>query len=783
MRTKDLLTKTVLAGLWVLLLTVLSEVAYTAQYTIPGVPDYQNNWFTGPNDCAPTAGSCVLGFWDSHGYDNLITGSADYSLNPDGVTELVDFLKIDMEWTSSGTFISNIPIGIEATANNRRGYAFSADNDDSVSWNDMRTEIDSDRPFVFSILYPYYGSYHSVTGVGYTEDAGGGGGTYYLNSIADSYVDSSNPNQNNGSISSFFVGKFGEDSVFESFVKFDLTSIPDGINIERATLRLYCNMLSGNDELIVWLPDADWSESAITWNNRPRLDLNAGYSMFDPLGSGQIWEIDVTDLVDQWIDGSKLNYGFLLSGYFLPNDNWALFTAREGEYEPWRPELVIDAGEWSDEIVIVHDNWTLYFPYDPDVWLNFNECSEAYLTKVLPGGGTDGDPYEPDDTHDQANEILSGSPQNHSIVPATDEDWVWFSLSEESEVIIETSGPSGDTQMWLYDDSLNEIEYDDDSGTNYFSRIDRVCGVDPLAVGTYYVKIDEYENDDEIPSYDIILTATTCTGAPGQLQFSSASYIMREDKLTASIIVSRVGGNYGRVTVDYATNDGTTIVDYDYLPSTGTIIFADGDTKQSFSVEIIDDNTVEEDEIINLSLSNPTGGATLGNQTTAFLMIIDNEPDLNNDAIVNFFDYSAFARHWLDTCTEPNLCDGTDFNASTKVDVNDLRILCDHWLDLRYELIFYDRLDSNPNWTTEGQWAFGQPTGGGGIYNGNPDPTSGFTGSNVYGVNLDGDYTLDVNGPYYLTAGPFDCNGYFNVLLKFARWLNTDAPGYVSSKI
>ncbi|MFP6596163.1 MAG: hypothetical protein VCC01_01790, partial [Candidatus Hydrogenedentota bacterium] len=46
-------------------------------------------------------------------------------------------------------------------------------------------------------------------------------------------------------------------------------------------------------------------------------------------------------------------------------------------------------------------------------------------------------------------------------------------------------------------------------------------------------------------------------------------------------------------------------------------------------------------------------------------------------------------------------------------------------------------MDSNPGWTTEGAWAFGTPTGGG---TNSGDPTSGHTGSNVYGYNLSGDY-------------------------------------------
>ncbi|MHC4498666.1 MAG: gluzincin family metallopeptidase [Planctomycetota bacterium] len=81
--------------------------------------------------------------------------------------------------------------------------------------------------------------------------------------------------------------------------------------------------------------------------------------------------------------------------------------------------------------------------------------------------------------------------------------------------------------------------------------------------------------------------------------------------------------------------------------------------------------------------------------------------------------------------------------------------------------------DSDPCWTTEGQWAFGTPTGGGGFWAYCIDPNSGYTGSNVYGYNLNGDYT-DNMPAYYLTTEPIDCSGYENVYLKFMRWLGVE---------
>jgi Fungalysin metallopeptidase (M36)/Calx-beta domain len=105
-------------------------------------------------------------------------------------------------------------------------------------------------------------------------------------------------------------------------------------------------------------------------------------------------------------------------------------------------------------------------------------------------------------------------------------------------------------------------------------------------------------------------------------------------------------------------------------------------------------------------------------------------------------------------------------------------------LTLSAPSLYYFSLNSDPGWPRQGQWAFGQPTGqGGGPGLGSPDPTSGATGSNVFGVNLNGNYSRTPGGPYYLTAGPFNFAGFGNVMLQFERWLNSDAQPYASATI
>jgi hypothetical protein len=83
-------------------------------------------------------------------------------------------------------------------------------------------------------------------------------------------------------------------------------------------------------------------------------------------------------------------------------------------------------------------------------------------------------------------------------------------------------------------------------------------------------------------------------------------------------------------------------------------------------------------------------------------------------------------------------------------------------------------LDTDPGWTMEGGWGFGQPTGQGGE-NGSPDPTSGSTGANVLGYNLNGDYDPFISQEHMATTA-IDCSDFERVTLKFKRWLGVDRP-------
>ena len=62
-------------------------------------------------------------------------------------------------------------------------------------------------------------------------------------------------------------------------------------------------------------------------------------------------------------------------------------------------------------------------------------------------------------------------------------------------------------------------------------------------------------------------------------------------------------------------------------------------------------------------------------------------------------------------------------------------------------------LDTQPAWTLEGEWRFGKPAGAGGTEDGNPDPASAATGTNVFGINLNGDYSMCRRATVLLNGG------------------------------
>jgi hypothetical protein len=114
--------------------------------------------------------------------------------------------------------------------------------------------------------------------------------------------------------------------------------------------------------------------------------------------------------------------------------------------------------------------------------------------------------------------------------------------------------------------------------------------------------------------------------AHGSLSFSMATYQVGEADGTASVAVQRTGGSDGTVSVQCNTANGTAVAPGDYTATMAVLTWTNGDSANKIcTIPIVDDSVDELDETVMLSLSNFTGSAGMGSQTTATLTILDND--------------------------------------------------------------------------------------------------------------------------------------------------------------
>jgi len=127
--------------------------------------------------------------------------------------------------------------------------------------------------------------------------------------------------------------------------------------------------------------------------------------------------------------------------------------------------------------------------------------------------------------------------------------------------------------------------------------------------------------------------ADLCTGTvdnvtvstEGSLAFSNAEYTVSETGTNATITVSRTGGSLDAVSVSYATvAGGQAVAGTNYTSVSGTLSWANGDaSSKTFTVPILNPNVAGPNLSLDLALTNPVGGATLGTLSTATLTILE----------------------------------------------------------------------------------------------------------------------------------------------------------------
>jgi len=199
----------------------------------------------------------------------------------------------------------------------------------------------------------------------------------------------------------------------------------------------------------------------------------------------------------------------------------------------------------------------------------------------------------------------------------------------------EQSAESNDTSIRLrYSDNTGgtwtaPIRLDDDAGTRsqFMPRIavDQTTG--NVAACWYDCRADaggaSGTDTDGVANTEVELWATVyLVPVPQTIQFTAASYTVAENVGAAGFPVTRSGSTTAPASATYTATIGTADAG-DFTAVSGTVAFGVGESAAVIQVPILPDTLLEPGETFTLTLTGPTGGATLGSPASANVTIAD----------------------------------------------------------------------------------------------------------------------------------------------------------------
>ncbi|MFN2225135.1 MAG: DNRLRE domain-containing protein, partial [Anaerolineae bacterium] len=131
-----------------------------------------------------------------------------------------------------------------------------------------------------------------------------------LTAHKDSWVDQAHPDTNHGAALELHLNP-GSHIGAHTLLSFDLSALPPGATIVDATLAVYSDDTASDPyPILSYAITSVWKESLVTWNNKPSTSQRGDpASQHVPEG----WtEFDVSNIVQEWYDGSLAVYGIAL---------------------------------------------------------------------------------------------------------------------------------------------------------------------------------------------------------------------------------------------------------------------------------------------------------------------------------------------------------------------------------------------------------------------------------------------------------------------------------------
>ncbi len=153
---------------------------------------------------------------------------------------------------------------------------------------------------------------------------------------------------------------------------------------------------------------------------------------------------------------------------------------------------------------------------------------------------------------------------------------------------------------------------------------DSINGVVPSTSSSSVSSVSSVSSSSVSSSSSSSSVAQAANIVNGSFHFTAAAFSYPDLTPSLSIGVMRSGGTQGTVTVKYTVSGGTAVAGVDFSANTATLTFAPGQTTQNFTVQLTKNTAATGGRTINLVLSNPSGGATLIDPSTAVITLTHN---------------------------------------------------------------------------------------------------------------------------------------------------------------
>jgi hypothetical protein len=167
----------------------------------------------------------------------------------------------------------------------------------------------------------------------------GAAATYTVYTNGDSWLKEPNPSENHGTDVEN-SSKAGTNDRNRPVWKFDLSSIPADSLVSSALASFYVTDSSSGSRSVHRITDS-WSEGTVNWTNTAADYDATAIDTFTPSSSSAFVDVDLTQLVQDWICGTYSNHGILFA---TSSTNEAKFASEEWSTSGQRPYLTIVTG-------------------------------------------------------------------------------------------------------------------------------------------------------------------------------------------------------------------------------------------------------------------------------------------------------------------------------------------------------------------------------------------------------------------------------------------------------